>query len=75
MYTRDKYLHIQVCMFLYMNMCVVCISIHVYVYVCLNKEGSDGQLTYSKSLEHYSKKDVDIGERIAPFFIERHTRR
>ena len=62
-------------MFLYTNMCVVFISIYVCVYVCLKREGSDGQLSYSKSLERHAKKDVDIRERIAPFFIERRTRR
>ena len=46
---------------------------YVCMYICLNRAGSGGQLSYAKSLEHHAK-DVDIRERIAAFFIERCTR-
>ena len=33
---------------------------YVFMYVCMNRAGSDGQLSYAKSLEYRTKKDVDI---------------
>jgi len=70
------YISMLVCMYVCMYVCFylfIYIYIYVCMYVCMNRAGSDGQLSYTKSLEHHTKKDVDIREKIAAVFIEKCT--